>query len=215
MRIITAHLLGVLLILSSIMNAKTTLHHKGIQLDIESWSTSYDDNSRIQLSLASHHIKPIKITVTNASDKPIVIARDSLRVPCMNQSFLLTKATKINENFLSAYFFIVIATVYAATLEHIFMSDVRGRNAFPYVTLSWAALLGIATGVYHYFYKNVIASVALDCLILGSDTIIQPGDSVYKLAFLDSKAFNGLFTFRVFSIDKKSYATFFDVEFVR
>jgi hypothetical protein len=89
---------------------------------------------------------------------------------------------------------------------------VRGRypSYFP-ATVSWLAIASVAIALTWYYGDKKTNEQRLKKIMLDEDVLIQPGQTVRAIAFLDARQYNGLLTFRVLSHDKMSYVATFDL----
>ncbi len=215
----------------SIIDATTSLTHNQIELEIKKWNSSYYSNESERTGitgsyLCTNHIKPVEFIIRNNSTDPVRISRESLKVGCIGRDTLIGNISKVDSagTVVVGTLTIVYGAIILMAFEIITTENIRrraaGRAGLSALqacrnTALWTCIgVGAVMG-YWYSDTNSTSKVALDALLLGDEVVINPGDAVRKIAFLDAKVYNGLFTFRVLSDDRKSYAAFFDVELVR
>jgi|GEM_PF-6317102 len=166
-------------------------------------------------------IQPVEFIVKNNSDVPVRISAQSLKATRVPQEQLIIKnwyadaaaIMFLTECSLGLFMFMIEACAREDNYRAWVPVYVNGRqypSFFP-VTIGWSVLAAtvITLACWHSNRGN---AKQLKKLMLADEVVIQPGQTVRKIAFFDAQYYNGLFTFHVLSDDKKRYVANFDVE---
>jgi hypothetical protein len=228
---------GTLFVLLSVIpvhfvRADVALRQSGIVLNVKNLlPTGAIESFKLNMTRAScgyKGIQPVALMVKNESDVPVRISAQSLRATRIAKEQLIIQDSYVDQvgislligSFLGLPLLIIESkaiadnNVVAFNGNLVFQRYFNGRYpSFPLVAIGWsvitAAAFILAWG--HHSFNNHNAR-QLAKLMLAGEIVIQPGQTVRKIAFLDAQYYNGLFTFQVLSDDKKRYVASFDVE---
>lgn len=209
--------------------AAITMRHANILLTAKNLFCTGDiDVQRLNMTrnyCGYNGIQPVEFIVKNESDVPVYISAQSLRGTRIPKEQLVIQDQWDDQMFLSPAigfccglalgFWEIVTAIEENNPRWRPSSYINGRQypSFPLATISWSviAITAFVLTLGHHGHNNHNAR-QLAKLMLADEIVIQPGQSVRKIAFLDAQYYNGLFTFQVLSEDKKQYVASFDVE---
>ena len=205
--------------------AAVTMRQANVVLEVKNLFCTYNTIEDQKLNLTHSYcgyqgIQPVAFIVKNEGDMPVRISAQSLRAMRIPKEQLIIQDSRkdlVGISVLAGFYLgFTLGLWELIAIDHYYprwRSSLHINPRMPIVTIGWSVIATAAfifTWVNHGYNKHNGRQLAK--LMLADEIIIQPGESVRKIAFLDAQYYNGLFTFHVLSDDKKRFVASFDVE---
>ncbi len=158
---------------------------------------------------------PIRISIHNASTKPIIIAPNSFRIKLADTKGF-TNLFPRGDEFALPFLWNLFGIAYGGGL--LFVAEENHYLPFSLsnypVTSAWTAtVVGLSLYMGESLRQDRLKKIQkIEKYFLNKPITIEPGKTAQKLVLLDGASFHSFFQLRVFNHDQTEYVTTFDIE---